>query len=547
MTGALTALGLLTLIAAVGWGLRWRALPPEDRDLLGLRPSLVRWIERRLGGWRHDFNQPDPAAPERLEAPRRVAVIGGGLAGIGAAALLAERGFEVTLLEKNDYLGGKVGAWKEALTDGSEATVEHGYHAFFPHYYNLNHFLERLDILQRMERISDYLILARDGRRHGFQHTERVPVLNILALGRQGVFRWREVLFGPTPKHMDAFLRYHPEQTFAQLDEVSFADFARMAKLPPGLMLSFNTFARAFFAEEDHLSMAELVKSFHFYYLSQPGGLLYDYPVADYEEAVVGPLRAYLEGLGAEVRLGRGVEGIERDGEGFVIGGERYDAAVLACDVVGARKIAGGSAFLDAEAPEAARKLKAIRPSQRYAVLRIWTDRDLPEDVPVFVITERLNVLDAVATYHRFEPDCAAWVAQRGGAVLELHSYAVPDEIVEEGAIRQLMLEELEHFFPGMRGHRIVREHLQVNRNFAAFHVGMHADRPETATGVPGLYLAGDWVKLPLPVMLMEAAYTAGVLAANGVLREHGLREQQVWSVPPRGVLDGVPQPPWSK
>jgi isorenieratene synthase len=50
-------------------------------------------------------------------------------------------------------------------------------------------------------------------------------------------------------------------------------------------------------------------------------------------------------------------------------------------------------------------------------------------------------------------------------------------------------------------------------------------------------------VKLPLPAMLMEAAATSALLAANAILRADGAREVQVWSVPPRGILAGVKNP----
>jgi uncharacterized protein with NAD-binding domain and iron-sulfur cluster len=84
----------------------------------------------------------------------------------------------------------------------------------------------------------------------------------------------------------------------------------------------------------------------------------------------------------------------------------------------------------------------------------------------------------------------------------------------------------------------------KVRQDFPAFHVGAFADRPEVATPLEGLHLAGDWVKLPFPAMLMEAAVSAGRLAANRILSGRGLREEPLSSVPPRGLLADLPEPP---
>jgi len=535
-------LALLPFVLAV-WFVRWLVLPPEDRAFLTLRRQLASFIRRRFGGYRHWFNQADCEAelPQQLQSAKRVVVVGAGLAGLGTAALLSDRGFEVTIVDKNSYLGGKVGAWDDTTRDGRQMQVEHGFHAFFRHYYNLNQFLERTGVRQNMKSIDDYMILERDGRAWRFKQFETSPVLNLVALAKGGLYAFRDILFGPALHEMDVFLTYDREQTFLDLDDVSYEEFAERAQLPKTLRLVFNTFARAFFADEDRLSMAELVKSFHFYYLSHDHGLLYDYPDGDYQRTVLSPIERYLRQRNVRLLLGEEVAAIGFDGKRYQVMGEHYDYAVLATTSGAAAMLARNSPDIARHAPRLCEQLSKLRSSQRYAVMRVWIDRPLPDDVPVFVATERDAVLDAVSMVHRISNQAREWAMQHGGAVLELHCYAVPDELVDE-AIRDEMLRELEHHFPAICGYRVVHEHLQVRNDFTAFHVGMAASRPATTTELGGLLLAGDWVKLPLPAMLMEAAYTAGLLASNAILSSEGLLPEPVYSVPPRGILGARPR-----
>src|SRR5438876_11846081 len=46
----------------------------------------------------------------------RVAIIGGGLAGLAAATALAPRGFQVTILESRNRLGGRAGSFTDPAT-----------------------------------------------------------------------------------------------------------------------------------------------------------------------------------------------------------------------------------------------------------------------------------------------------------------------------------------------------------------------------------------------------------------------------------------------
>ena len=497
---------------------------------------IRRMIRMRLGGYRQQVNVARPGTAPRLARPRRVAVVGAGLAGLRAATLLGDRGFGVHLLEKARHLGGKIGAWQHRLGDGTTVEVEHGFHAFFRHYYNLGRFMDEVGASRYLRPIDDYRILTRGGEAYGFKDLETAPVQNILAMLKTPMLRLRDVLMRPRLARLTALLAYDPQRTFARYDNVSFDAFADQADLPPALRLVFYTFARAFFATPDRMSAAEVIKSFHFFYLSHDRGLLYDHPSDTYGRTVLEPMQARLDAVGVTLRLGVEVGTIAREGDGFRIGDEPFDYLVLAPDVVGARTIADASPDLRRIAPEAVAKLSALRPSQPHAVLRLWMDQPSGSDLPGFVITDRKELLDSITFFHRVEESSAAWATRSGGSVLELHCYAVPDG-VRESAIAETLKEELFDYLPALRRARVLGEHLQLNRNFTAFHTGMHERRPTVETEDSRLVLAGDWVALPLPAMLMEAAVTSGLEAANAILRQEGVREEPVYSVPLRGLL----------
>ena len=53
---------------------------------------------------------------ERREEKKHVVIVGGGLAGLAAAAALAERGVRVTILESRPSLGGRTSSFVDAAT-----------------------------------------------------------------------------------------------------------------------------------------------------------------------------------------------------------------------------------------------------------------------------------------------------------------------------------------------------------------------------------------------------------------------------------------------
>ena len=85
--------------------------------------------------------------PTHASKPTTAVVIGGGLAGLATAYELSQRGVTVTLLERAPQLGGKVASWPIQVGD-DHLMMEHGFHGFFPQYYNLFSLVEELQIRQ---------------------------------------------------------------------------------------------------------------------------------------------------------------------------------------------------------------------------------------------------------------------------------------------------------------------------------------------------------------------------------------------------------------
>ena len=67
-------------------------------------------------------------------------VLGGGMAGLCAAANLVDHDFEVQVVEATQLLGGRASSWKDQEGD----TIDNALHVFFPHYVNCLGFFDKI-------------------------------------------------------------------------------------------------------------------------------------------------------------------------------------------------------------------------------------------------------------------------------------------------------------------------------------------------------------------------------------------------------------------
>lgn len=243
--------------------------------------------------------------PLLTSRPLKVVVIGGGLAGLACAYELSKRGFKVTLLERAPQLGGKIASWQIEV-GGETFMMEHGFHGFFPQYYNLKSLVAELGITKNFVDLKFYSLLFCDNKYQPevFRPNHSAFPWNIvdLAIASSNRFRWGINLTNPA--HWQVFRAitgFHPQKTYQRLDHLSVAEWAAQ-DFPQGLYdLYFLPFAKSTLNAPDMLSAGELMQFFHFYFFGNPEGLAFYGTRQDMGTSLVQPIAEAIKRAGGTI------------------------------------------------------------------------------------------------------------------------------------------------------------------------------------------------------------------------------------------------------
>jgi isorenieratene synthase len=260
------------------------------------------------------FSKPQPTVfirdtltlPYRIDRPKTVVVVGAGLAGLACAYELSQRGFAVTLLEKSPNLGGKIASWKINVGE-EEFMMEHGFHGFFPQYYNLNSLVKELEIADNFKSLEYYSLVFRTKDKYDpevFRPSHSAFPWNIvdLAIASPNRLRWGINL--TKPAHWQVFRAiagFQIPKSFNRLDSISVADWAQK-DFPQGLYdLYFLPFAKSSLNAPDVLSTGELLQFFHFYFFGNPEGLAFNGTKDDMGTSLVQPIANAIANNGGKI------------------------------------------------------------------------------------------------------------------------------------------------------------------------------------------------------------------------------------------------------
>ncbi|MFI6071266.1 hydroxysqualene dehydroxylase HpnE [Actinoplanes sp. NPDC051343] len=426
---------------------------------------------------------------------RRVAVIGGGLAGIAAALRCADGGAQVTLFEGRPRLGGLTHSFRRGDLD-----VDNGQHVF-------------------LRCCTSYLgLLDRLGVRDGVTLQPRLAI-PIVSPGKNRVWLRRDAL--PAPAHLARSLfAYTPLSVAERLRFITAALALRRVDpdAPATDAQSFGAWLtahgqsrRAIETMWDLVGIATLNATADDASLALAAtvfqtGLLTKASAADIGWSMV-PLgelhgtagQRALSDAGVEVRTSARVSSVRRENGTWRIEGRSYD------DVISAVPPEVASRILPPGVLPAGGTLGTSPIVNLHAVY----DRKVLDEPFVAAIDSPLQ-----------------WVFDRttqsgltDGQYIAVSLSAADDLIdVPVAELRARLLPALEALLPAARGAQL-RDFFVTRERHATFRAapGTARLRPPGATSLPGLWLAGAWTATGWPAT-MEGAVRSGDAAAAGVL-----------------------------
>jgi squalene-associated FAD-dependent desaturase len=444
---------------------------------------------------------------------RSVIVVGGGLAGLSAACTLAEAGYQVRLLEKRRYLGGRASSYEHP---GTGEVIDNCQHVLLGNCVNLINLYQRLGVSDAI-RWFDRLTFVEPGGRRSILEPSFLPAPfhSMPAFLRASAFSFSDKL--AIGRGLSAFVTGIPKDS----DE-NFAHWLARHGQTTGAINRFwkPVLVSALNEEPDRMSVHYAGQVIRKSLLLSPGAGRMGIPSIPLSE-LYGRAIDYVQSRGGQVDLNAAPESFawSEDSQQWTLTAREQsftgDAMVLALAFEGLSKLLP-SMPQNSEAEQLAINLGHFGHSPITGI-HLWFDREITD-------LEHAILLDATIQWlfhkSRLQPE-----KRRGapGSYVELVVSASKSMVeMQRQEIIDLALRELVEFFPLVAQAKLVKAAV-VKEVRATYSIRPQLDllRPSALSPWPRVFLAGDWIATGWPAT-MEGAVRSGYLAAEAVSRAAG-------------------------
>jgi uncharacterized protein with NAD-binding domain and iron-sulfur cluster len=449
----------------------------------------------------------------------RVAVVGGGLAGMVSALRLAQLGHSVTLYEANDRSGGKAGAVRHGTNFD-----EHGYH-FFPLWYrNTWNLIAELRIADRFQDVEAfYHIHPGEFPNQIHKMANLGSVWSLWTNLTSGVLPfWEMVLF----LYSNIDLASQKLGSTRLLDQITTAGFIHSRWYGDDILAQQHQelVLKGISEPSYYVSAKTMQKVIGFWFrYSKP---MHRILKGNLQQEFIEPLQSRLEQAKVDIRFGKRVQDllvgepradgtrvIERikvvdtnSGQGEWV---NVDQLILAIPIEQLRTLLGND-DLHRSAPElfGIQHLRTVP----MAALNLYLNRRLP-DIP----HGHVNLIDSPFGLS-FIDVSQFWPGKYNTTVLNMiASDFTSIQTLSEDEVVRLLVGDLKRYIPTLRAEDIQSHQLLTNATEPLFmnDVGIWHFRPQAKTCIPNLFMAGDYCRSYVDLVSMEGAITTALLAVK--------------------------------
>lgn len=448
--------------------------------------------------------------PDTGSSAKRVAILGGGLAGLSAARWLLEHGYGVTLVEKRPFVGGRAYSFR----DGQEGVeVDNGQHVFLGCCTYYIDFLRAIGALDNAY-IQDSLRteVVQNGKSGVLSSIPYLGVLHLLP----SLLRYPHLSLSEKLLAIYALLSIRltdRSKRSRQLDRESGYDWLRRHRQTDRAIRNLWDLI-ILPTLNDHVSdvSADMtLMVFQDSLLGRPGDAAIGLSRVGLSSLNGEPARRFIEERGGELKLGRAVKSVGVI-DGVVSGVQLSDGVPVVADAyVSALPF---QVLLQVLPDEVARdpffsKAAELRSSPIVGI-HLWYDRPIMDQEFVAFLD---SPVQWVFNKSRIQGDDAG----DGQYVCISLSGAWQYIDTPKNDLRELFVSEMARLFPRARGASVER-FLVVKEPHATFRSvpGAAGHRLPQETPIPNLFLAGEWTETGWP-STMEGAVRSGVFVADRV------------------------------